>query len=367
LNRRWLFVFATAVAVVVACSVDALDLAGKQCPCTDGFVCDTTTNTCVTSLPIVTPDAGGGEPDVVVPKPDAAGAITVLNFLQRWETANGVRWEWQAIGDPAKFKRYEIVTGPRAEDVRARAQSTRVYDPTTNPELGMFSGRSADAGVPATLWAVTDGHKQNEIVFAQVIAYDTNDVASASDIAQATTSNPRNAIGIYADARPDGGVFVPSVGTKIVNDGTGYDASFVEHTVACQGPPPCAIETGVSSIDGLVGDAISSNTEFGVAFLELAVRGTNVPGEFIDVVLYVGQDACGTACRMRFNGLSFGKQPGDWRLLQIPLGRFRGEDGTGTAFNFNQLSNRKRIGAFLVGAESPDGAKISLDQARIRW
>src|SRR5688500_16861564 len=166
------------------------------------------------------------------------------------------------IGDATKFKRYEIVTGARAEDVRARAQSTRTFDPTTNPELGTFGGRSADAGVPVTLWSVTDGHKEGEIVFAQVIAYDTNDVPSYSDIASATTSRPRFAIPIYADGRPDGGVFVPSVGTKIVQDG-GYDAAFVEHTVTCQGPPPCSVETGVSSIDGLDGDAIMSATEFG--------------------------------------------------------------------------------------------------------
>jgi hypothetical protein len=360
LRLRWFFVAATAIA----CSVEALDLAGKQCPCTDGFVCDTATNTCVTSLPAPVPEAG--PPDAEPPKPDASGAITVLNFLQRWETANGIRWEWQAIGDPTKFKRYEIVTGPRAEDVRARSQSTRTFDPSTNPELGTFTGREKDAGVPVNLWAVTDGHKEGEIVFAQVIAFDTNDVASASDIASGTTSRPRNKIEVYEDGKPDGGVFVPSVGTKIVQDG-GYDASFIEHSVTCQGTPPCAVETGVSSIDGIAGDAIQSNTEFGVAFLEIAVRGTNLPQKFVDVVLYVGGDACGTPCRMRFSGLSFGKQPGDWRLLQIPLGRFKGEDGAGGGFNFSQLSNRKRIGAFLVAAESPDGVKIGLDQARIRW
>lgn len=365
MRARWLFVAGASVAVAVACSVDTLDVEGKQCPCAGGFVCDTSTNTCVTSVP-APPPVDGGAPDNDVPKPDASGAITVLNFVQRWETANGVRWEWQAIGDGTKFKRYEIVTGARAEDVRARAQSTRTFDPTTNPELGTFGGRSTDAGVPVTLWSVTDGHKEGEIVFAQVIAYDTNDVPSYSDIASATTSRPRFAIPIYADGRPDGGVFVPSVGTKIVQDG-GYDAAFVEHTVSCQGPPPCAVETGVSSIDGLDGDAIMSATEFGVAFLELAVRGTNVPGEFVDVVLYVGADSCGTPCRMRFSGLSFGRQPDEWRLLQIPLGRFRGGDGTTGGFNFNQLSNRKRIAAFLIAAESPDGVTIGLDQARIRW
>jgi hypothetical protein len=35
---------------LVACSVPALDVDGKACPCADGYVCDTTRNTCVHSL-----------------------------------------------------------------------------------------------------------------------------------------------------------------------------------------------------------------------------------------------------------------------------------------------------------------------------
>jgi hypothetical protein len=36
--------------LAVACSVPALDVDGKACPCADGYVCDTTSNTCVHSL-----------------------------------------------------------------------------------------------------------------------------------------------------------------------------------------------------------------------------------------------------------------------------------------------------------------------------
>jgi len=45
---------AVAMALVVpwvvagsACSVDEIDLDGKKCPCADGYVCDSTSNTCV--------------------------------------------------------------------------------------------------------------------------------------------------------------------------------------------------------------------------------------------------------------------------------------------------------------------------------
>lgn len=365
MKLRRTFVGSIVVAGIVACSVEALDLAGKQCPCSEGFVCDTSTNTCVTSLP-TPPPPDADLPDNFVP-PDASGAITVLELISTWQTANGIRWEWKAIGNPAKFARYEIITGPRAEDVRARAASTKKFDPTTNPELATFLGRNLpDAGVPVSLWSVTDGHKENEIVFAQVIAYDTDGVATTSDIASAQTKRPRAELSIYAEARPDGGVFVPSTGTKIVQTNPYADASCIEHTVTCQGPSPCPIETGVSSIDGVNGDVIQT-TEFPNAFLELAVRGTNLPGKFVDVILFVGADSCGTPCRMRFNGLSFGKQVDEWRLLQVPLNRLKANDGSGGALNASQLNNRKRIAAFLVSADQPDGVKVGLDQARIRW
>ncbi|MBK7579821.1 MAG: hypothetical protein IPI67_06390 [Myxococcales bacterium] len=37
----------SALALAAACSVDALDLSGKRCPCADGWVCDPGSNTCV--------------------------------------------------------------------------------------------------------------------------------------------------------------------------------------------------------------------------------------------------------------------------------------------------------------------------------
>ena len=43
-------IVAIACWVPVACSVPGVDFNGKACPCGDGYVCDTTSNTCVRSL-----------------------------------------------------------------------------------------------------------------------------------------------------------------------------------------------------------------------------------------------------------------------------------------------------------------------------
>ena len=47
-----------AVVLIAACKVPDLDLNGKQCPCSDGYVCDTFTNTCVSTI-----DGGGDDGD----------------------------------------------------------------------------------------------------------------------------------------------------------------------------------------------------------------------------------------------------------------------------------------------------------------
>lgn len=48
------------LGVAVACSLEDIDFTGKQCPCGDGFVCDTATSTCVRpgAAPTALPEAG---------------------------------------------------------------------------------------------------------------------------------------------------------------------------------------------------------------------------------------------------------------------------------------------------------------------
>ena len=54
-------IVASIVGIVAACSVD-VDLAGKGCPCPSGLLCDTSTNTCVTSLPPASASDAGPPP-----------------------------------------------------------------------------------------------------------------------------------------------------------------------------------------------------------------------------------------------------------------------------------------------------------------
>src|SRR5258706_13588974 len=48
-TRHWVRVFVAVVFVIgaIRCSVDSIDLAGKKCTCSEGWVCDSFTDTCV--------------------------------------------------------------------------------------------------------------------------------------------------------------------------------------------------------------------------------------------------------------------------------------------------------------------------------
>jgi hypothetical protein len=363
---RALVLAATAASAAAACSVDPLELTGKRCPCTSGFVCDTATDACVPegdagALPADAGDAGDAAAR------DAGGRIVVFNLRSTWATGNGIRWDWQVLGDADQFDRYELVTGPRAEDVRARSSSTKRWDAATNPELGRFGGRGSDPTQrPFGMWTVTDGHGEGQTVFAQVIAYDRAGGTTVTEIPSETTTRPRATLVLYENAIADGGAPTPGA-TKVSTQNPFEGAQCLEQKVDCAGAASCAKSGGVLGMDGKTASGIDV-TDFDRAYLELAIRGARLPGQFSDVTLAIGADGCGAPCRMRFSGVSFGPAPAEWRGVQLPLRVLRRNDGTGAALNYAELGNRSyRVHGFLLSGTWADGTTVGLDQARIRW
>lgn len=367
--RRAVVASALALPAVYAfgCTVDPLDLSNKRCPCASGFVCDTSIDACVPSGDggLRARDGGDGGPDGG--GKDAGGRIVVFNLRSTWATGNGIRWDWQVLGDAAEFDRYEVITGPRAEDVRARASTTKRYDAASNPELGRFGGRATDpAARPFGMWTVTDGHEEGQNVFAQVVAYDKAGGMTVTEIPSETTTRPRATLVLYENGIADGGAPTPS-STKTSTSNPFEGTQCLEQTVDCAGAATCDRSAGVQGMDGKSVSAIDA-TDFDRAYLELAIRGTNVPGSFSDVTLLVGADGCGVPCRMRFSGVSFGPGPADWRRVQIPLRVLKRSDGTGAALNYAELGNRNyRTHGFLLSGTWADETVVGLDQARIRW
>ncbi|HEY1553768.1 MAG TPA: hypothetical protein VGF94_02985 [Kofleriaceae bacterium] len=74
-----------AVAVIAlagACSVPALDVTHKQCPCTTGYVCDDATNTCVSALGDAGPSSClGSEPGALIFSDDFEAATLDASWV----------------------------------------------------------------------------------------------------------------------------------------------------------------------------------------------------------------------------------------------------------------------------------------------
>jgi hypothetical protein len=89
--------------VLAACSVPDLDLTGKQCPCPTGYVCDTSRNMCVRSLPADGPridsliDSGNGATCLTSAPYSrlAYSTATFGDFTTAWMTLGGI---WSAMG-----------------------------------------------------------------------------------------------------------------------------------------------------------------------------------------------------------------------------------------------------------------------------
>ncbi len=58
--------------LLAGCSVDDVDLRGKECPCSDGYVCDTSSGTCVAFVK----DGGGGQSGSAGSSGGGAGGAT---------------------------------------------------------------------------------------------------------------------------------------------------------------------------------------------------------------------------------------------------------------------------------------------------
>ena len=83
------------LAALAACSVPDLSLDGKQCPCTDGYTCDTPSNTCHPTKMIDAPPPGSS-----CLGPEAARLFT-LDFNTTLQLTPGAG-TWAATGGQAK-------------------------------------------------------------------------------------------------------------------------------------------------------------------------------------------------------------------------------------------------------------------------
>ncbi len=348
------------LALASACSVDDLDVGGKQCPCLSGFVCDVASNRCVLSGAgsDAAADAAGDERGPPLP------LLVISNLTAAWTTPGSMRWEWKLAGAAADFRAYEIVTGASADDVVKRV-GVDVVTSTERSELGVFDARGGKAQGPIDMWTLLDVRGPAIKQFVQVTVTDVKGRASRSLIAPATSALRATSQAILFDGATQK-TAVPSA-EFVFRAPAGGEAHYALVT-DCAGAKACGKRAELVSLGSNLAPAGSpfTSSHFDASFLELEVDGNVAVTAFdTSVALEIGA-GCTLGpglCRYRFTGWT--QPPTSRTKLQVPLRELQNDAGKLT---YAALQGKK----FIVDAVALSGtwknqSTINLYNARIRW
>lgn len=343
-----------------SCGVDALDLAGKQCPCTPAYVCDVTSNTCVTALRA---DEGGVLDGGDAGTDAAAGPLLEVELVGTadWKTPNMARWELVVTGQASDFKAYTLETGKAPSDFAAQAVST--FGPVERPELGTFDARGKKTVSPVTVWTLVPA-RPNAKQYARATVTDRSDRSSVSaiiafDVPAVPASRAKVFDGLTAATTPR-----PSGEFDFKGAMNGH--VFVTDCGAVPSPCPKKVELGALALP--LGPPLS-DADFGRAFLELTVEGNVAVTSFdTTVALEPGDGSCtGSECRYRYGGWTQSAAPNAGEAtLQIPLAKL--VNGQGALLTRAILQAKGDVIAVLaISGTWKQNTTLKLRSAFIRW
>jgi len=340
------------VALVVAtsaCTVERERLDDKPCPCAEGYACDPWLNRCRSDLP-------------------AAGQIRLGELRADWTTPNTIRWSWVAEGAPDALQRYELVVGRSPADVM-NGKNVELFTPDQNPELGRFNLPQTGIGDPV-LFTLTDGREPDTEYFAGLFAYDTAlRVSKSTNIASARTALPATqSIVIYADQVFPPGFVLPTCTESNASHTADGTALHYQLDVACSGTGPLCSGAASSSADCWVNLMF---TELGVSLA--AVKAGPFSRAWVEFSLaiespihsYYGEARLKFANTTFFTPALTFRADGSYRRYQLALDDFVDIQNAGEPIRAEQML--LPLDQFHVGARYVDGARIHVDEVRIRW
>lgn len=347
-------VASSALVAISSCTVDGVDLAGKACPCTAGYVCDPATNVCVVSLPPAlpaSPDAGSSLPPSLVAR----------SLTSPWQTTSVIRWDFQIEGKASDFLSYELAWADSLDKLESGVGDT-VLGSAQRPELGAFDGRGGRVTGPVDVWTTT-GVGAGKTFYAKLTATDRNRVTS-SVTATATTRGPTTESRILFDdtavpsATPAGFQFVAK------------DAHYAFTASCASGAPSCAEDLRLTGfkvdLNGVNDAGVFTAEDFAGAFLDVRMDRTVPTPDFSAAVGIEVANCNGSreVCQWRFSGWT---QPASTSVsVQVPLSAL--ENAVGKKLTYEALQQGGfLVSALVVAGSWPDKSTFRLYSAAIRW
>lgn len=336
-----------ATLAVAGCTIDAPDFAAKQCPCAPGYVCDAAQDVCVPG-----PASGNG---------GNAGAVTLASFQAIWTTPQSIRWRWEPGGDESAFSRYELWTATSTEALLA-GEGT-VWTATENPELGVYRLPHTGLG-DVVIATTTDGHEPLTEIFAQLIATDTQQRSSVSNVASAsTTLEAYQSVPLYVDWLGSGDYLVPPDEALISEADPYAGEACIAYPHDCDtGVGTCPTYVGINGLNADLHSPMSTGDFATTAYLELAIAHDSPAPSFWSTI----RIRIGSGETLRHLGYApFTIRAGDYRLYQVPLRVLRHPFEDGAPLTFADLQD----GLFEVATDGDwgHGATIRIDEVSVKW
>lgn len=341
------------------CVIADVDLAGKACPCADGWECDELTDTCRRSD---VDDGGSGS---------APGeAFEIVAFSADWSTPNAIHWTWQVEGQEADFHAWEVHLSTSAEALESGTDVV-VVDGDDNPELDRFFLRNTqmDERVVGT---VTADLEPSVEYFARLHVLDTagGRTVSPNVAVKATGPAPIGGVPIFHDEDPfPPGYALPSCYVR--TDVAPYEGTHhfeLRHACTATDVATCASDEAEPTVEcwenlrlqdmSVELGAGFEASEFNDAYLELfvAIDASGVPsgapghGWWSEIKLRAA-DAVWSYSPITIRADT------TYRRVQIPLAQLGLDHATLAGL----------VQGVDVGSEWAHGSVIRVDEAQIRW
>jgi len=289
----------------------------------------------------------------------AMAAIQVSQLGVIWSTPNTIRWRWKADGQAARFKAYTLVVAASEADVLGRGPSARVWTAVDNPELGQFTLPNTSANDPV-LSTITDLHQPDTTYHAQLIATDVDGRTSTSQVATGRTIPPSKNQQVLFTEQNTAGYSIPASLQYTKDSSKAYQGSYYySYLSSCTGGETQCFENLRRQGLAISLASISAQDLASTAYYEVAVACQGAPSYWSQARLMFG--ASGNATLWLNGGWTL-RCDDAYRLLQIPLRFF---DNAGQPLPVSELG--RNLYEFNVGGDWSDGARVRVDEVRIRW
>lgn len=330
-------------ALLPGCTVD-VTLEGKACPCADGFVCDEELQRCA-AAPTCTP------------------RVAAMNLEAEWATSNTIRWTWTLDGNETDALEYELVVAETIDDLATRSGTARIYNRTTNPELGSPKTRSTGS----------DGLEPGRRHIARLNVTDIELCGGNSRLGATSTSPRRDSeIVLFRDEIPVGAELAPKEPVmELTADATGAHLSYsASDDVECVGGTalcyqPLRLRELNQSLVRNPEDAQAvglDHDRFGNAFLEMKVSNESpVHSDYGNLWLRFG-DCFDDAGKFNWDYWWL-RSDGDYVTIQVPLAELSNQDGR--PLSFADLS--QALCGFAVISAWHETSKVRIDDVVIRY